>query len=163
MAATAGQSLRRCLRRQDARNDGRPFAGTEGNFMTSMSNRGRALGMRLMQIAVIYLVVGMLGGLFMAATHQLQYGPVHAHMNLLGWATLAIAGLMYHVRPELAEHWLAPAHAWLHNIGLVAMTIGMAAMFSGRMEALPLAFAGSALAMVGVLLFAINLCTRLRS
>jgi len=131
--------------------------------MNSMSNRGRALGVRLLQIAVIYLVVGMLGGLFMAATHQLQYGPVHAHVNLLGWATLAIAGLVYQVYPELAEHWLATAHAWLHNVGLASMTIGMALLFSGRMEALPLAFAGSALAMAGVLLFAINLCTRLRT
>lgn len=129
--------------------------------LKSTSNRGRALGVRLLQIAVIYLVVGMLGGLFMAATHQLQYGPVHAHMNLLGWATLAIAGLVYHVHPELAEHWLARAHAWLHNVGLVGMTLGMALMFSGRMEALPLAFAGSGLAMIGVLLFAVNLCARL--
>jgi len=129
--------------------------------MTSTSNRGRTLGMRLLQIAVIYLVLGMLGGLFMAATHQLQYGPVHAHLNLLGWATLAIAGLVYQVYPQLADHWLATAHAWLHNVGLVAMTVGMVLIFSGRMEALPLAFAGSGLAMAGVLLFAVNLCGRL--
>jgi hypothetical protein len=129
--------------------------------MNSGSGRERVLGVRLLQIAVVYLVVGMLGGIYMGITHQLQYGPVHAHMNLLGWATLAIAGLAYQVYPELARHWLARWHAWLHNVGLVLMTVGMFGMFSGRMEMFPLAVAGSITAMVGVLLFAVNLCGRL--
>ena len=129
--------------------------------MNSESRRGRVLGVRLLQIAVVYLVLGMLGGIYMGITHEVQYGPVHAHMNLLGWATLALAGLIYQVYPELAMHWLARAHAWLHNIGLASMTAGMLGMFSGHMEFFPLALFGALSAMLGVLFFAVNICGRL--
>jgi hypothetical protein len=130
--------------------------------MTSKTNCERLLGIRLLQIAVVYLILGVLGGLYMAATHQLQYGPVHTHVNLLGWATLAITGLVYNAFPHLARHWMAIGHAVLHNVGLLFMVVGMALMFSGRMEMLPMAFAGSIAAVAGLLLFAINVCGRLK-
>jgi hypothetical protein len=57
---------------------------------------------------------------------------------------------------------MALGHAVLHNVGLILMTVGMTLMFSGRMEMLPLAFAGAIAAVMGLLLFAINVCGRLK-
>jgi cbb3-type cytochrome oxidase subunit 1 len=122
---------------------------------------GRILGVRLLKIAVAYLVVGVLAGVVMGATHQFQFKSVHAHLNLLGWATLAIAGLMYQLYPGLARHWLARAHAWLHNIGLVLMMAGLTLVIAGRQEFLPAIMVGSLVVTAGVLFFAINLFVRL--
>jgi cbb3-type cytochrome oxidase subunit 1 len=124
-------------------------------------DNGRILGARLLKIAVAYLLTGMIGGIVMGATHQFQYSPVHAHVNLLGWATLAITGLVYHAYPELSGHWLARAHAWLHNIGLALMMLGLTFVMAGHQEFLPVVMVGSLVVTAGVLLFAVNLFTRL--
>jgi cbb3-type cytochrome oxidase subunit 1 len=44
--------------------------------------------------------------------------PVHAHVLLLGWASLALAGVVYHLYPAAAGTRLARWHFWLHNGGL---------------------------------------------
>ena len=42
--------------------------------------------------AVLYALLGMSLGMFMGATEDFTLAPVHAHINLLGWATLALMG-----------------------------------------------------------------------
>ena len=60
-----------------------------------------------LSLAALSLTVGVGLGISMAATHDHQLVPVHAHMNLVGWASLALFGLLYRAYPELAEGWLA--------------------------------------------------------
>jgi hypothetical protein len=41
--------------------------------------------------------------------------PVHAHLLLLGWASLALAGIIYHLYPAAGTTRLARIHFWAHN------------------------------------------------
>jgi len=66
---------------------------------STMANNVGALWLK---IAVVYVLIGMLLGLYMGATEQMQYIPVHAHLNLLGWVTLALAGIVYQIFPRMA-------------------------------------------------------------
>ncbi len=51
------------------------------------------------KLAVVYLIAGVGLGIAMGASQNFLLRPVHAHLNLLGWATLALAGLVYSVYP----------------------------------------------------------------
>ena len=37
--------------------------------------------------------------MYMSITHSYDYASVHAHVNLLGWASLALAGVIYVLFP----------------------------------------------------------------
>src|SRR4051794_9039090 len=76
------------------------------------------LSSRLLQIAVVYWVLGVSWGIYMGATENFIDVPVHAHLNLLGWVSLGLCGLIYAKAPHLERTFLAKAHFWLHNLGL---------------------------------------------
>ena len=57
---------------------------------------------RLLKIAVVYLFLGALLGITMGIFQNFALVPVHAHVLLLGWATLNLAGLIYHLHPLAA-------------------------------------------------------------
>jgi hypothetical protein len=52
------------------------------------------MGLRFLRIAVVYLVLGAILGLAMGISQQFALTPVHAHLLLLGWASLALAGVV---------------------------------------------------------------------
>ena len=45
-----------------------------------------------LKLAIAYLIVGVGFGIAMGATENFTLRPVHAHINLLGWTTMALAG-----------------------------------------------------------------------
>lgn len=59
--------------------------------------------------AASWLVAGVSLGIFMGIAHDFQLAPVHAHTNLVGWASLALMGLTHRAWPELAAGRLAVA------------------------------------------------------
>ena len=120
------------------------------------------MAIRFLKIAVLYLALGVAAGLVMGITHQFQYAPLHAHINLLGWASLALAGLIYHHYPVAAATRLAQWHFWLHNIGLPVFMIALAFRLSGYEQAERVIAMGALLTLVGVQLFVINVIRNLR-
>jgi cbb3-type cytochrome oxidase subunit 1 len=115
------------------------------------------MGARLIKISSVYFVIGVLLGMYMSMTENPMLSPVHAHVNLLGWASLALAGLVYAVYPAAAETTLAKFHFWLHNIGLPVMMISLAFFLTGSSWATPIIAIGGVLTVLGVILFAINI------
>ena len=108
---------------------------------------GPAMGLRLLKIAVVYLVVGAALGLYMGITEVFIMAPVHAHLLLLGWASLALAGLVYHLYPAAGTTMLARIHFWGHNLLLPVFMVALAALLKGNAGAGP--FVGiSAIAML---------------
>lgn len=83
------------------------------------------MGAKWIKISSIYLIIGIGFGLFMHSTVQLQWGATHAHINVVGWLTTAIIGLIYSVYPKIGENSLGQAQFWLYNIGLPILLIGM--------------------------------------
>jgi hypothetical protein len=114
------------------------------------------MGMHFLKIAVVYLAIGAGLGLYMGITVQFTLAPVHAHLLLLGWVSLALAGIVYHLYPAAATTRLARIHFWLHNLALPVFMVGLGMLLSGRQDAIPIAAAGSTTMLVGLILFASN-------
>ena len=94
-----------------------------------------------MKAGLIYVVLGMLLGIGMAASHNHRMMPVHAHLNLVGWASMAIFALFYQIVPKAASTGLAKVHFWIANMGLLIMVPGIALALSlvpeGKFALLP--------------------------
>lgn len=115
------------------------------------------MAIKFIRIAVVYAIIGIGIGIYMAASHSFLQRDTHAHANLLGWASLALSGLIYHAFPALAVNVLAKAHFWLHNLGLPVALVGIALLHADS-PALgePLAGIGSSLAALGFLALLVN-------
>jgi len=61
-------------------------------------------------LATCCLTAGVSMGIWMGIAHDFSLAPVHAHLNLLGWASLALFGLAYRAWPVLREGWSARLH-----------------------------------------------------
>jgi len=120
------------------------------------------LSYRLIYTAVVLFVLGVGLGIYMGASHDFRLVHVHAHINLLGWVALGIAGLLYALYPRLQQGWMAHGHYWLHTVGLLVFMGGFAwNALAGAQQMLPVA-AGATMVSAGVLLFATNVFLRLR-
>lgn len=121
------------------------------------------LSNRLLLTAIAFFVVGVAAGMYMGIAQDFRFVHVHAHLNLLGWVALGLAGLLYAVHPRLQTTWMAHAHYWLHTLGLIVFMGGFAwGSASGHKLVLPIAI-GATSVTLGVMLFAVNAFTRLRS
>ncbi len=115
------------------------------------------MAVRYLKIAVVYFAIAVLLGIWMGIAEKFDYTTVHAHLNLLGWVSLALFGLIYHHYPQAGETGLAKAHFWLHNIGLPVMQGGLfLAICTNNQSFIMATIAGSILIVIGVLLFAWN-------
>jgi hypothetical protein len=120
------------------------------------------VGALWIKLGVIYLIIGVGLGIAMGASENFTLRPVHAHINLLGWATMALAGLTYTVFPQAARSVLAKVHFWLANVSLPVMAVSLALMLTGTTQALPALVISEILAALGIVVFAINLFWNVR-
>jgi cbb3-type cytochrome oxidase subunit 1 len=118
---------------------------------------------RFLKIAVIYLLLGALLGAYMGATENFALAPVHAHVALLGWASLALAGVIYHLHPNAALTRLARLHFWLHNIGLPFFMVGLGRVLTGHAAALPMVSVSAGVVVVGLAAFTANVLMNVRA
>ena len=118
---------------------------------------------RLIKLAVIYLVVGMTLGLVMGITGNFQLRGAHAHINLLGWATLGLAAIVFHIFPELARTRLAAVWFWTYNISLPVALLALTLVLSGYGWAEPGIKIGMLVVWVSGVLFAANVLWSLRT
>ncbi len=121
------------------------------------------MGLKLLKIAVVYLVIGGSLGLGMGITQKFALAPVHAHLVLVGWASLALAGLIYHVYPAASTTRLARIHFWLHNLGLPVFMAGLALVLSGNEAVIPVLAAAATVVLVGLFVFAANVLINVKA
>ena len=76
--------------------------------------------------ALLCLLAGECLGIWMGIAHDFTLSPAHAHLNLLGWVTLALYGVMHRAYPALAQAKAAQAQAALAIIGSIALPAGIA-------------------------------------
>ena len=76
-------------------------------------------------LATVLLICGAVLGIVMGAREDFQLTPVHAHLNLAGWASLALFGLTYRAYPELAATKLARYHFVVSAAASVMLPIGI--------------------------------------
>lgn len=112
--------------------------------------------------ALVYLGLGILLGLWMGfVPNAILYRPAHAHLNLLGFVSMVIFGVAYHVIPRFTGNPLhsrraAEVHWWASNLGLVTLVLGFI-FLPWRAEARLAVEAGAVLSAIGAFLFIYNL------
>ncbi len=111
-------------------------------------------------IGALYLVVGMSLGIHMGASQRFALAPVHAHINLVGFALMTLFGLVYRVIPAMGAGIFGRLHFWLFQLGAVVMLSGLYLLIS---ETLPAPSVGPVMAiaevavLLGVVSFLVNL------
>lgn len=107
-------------------------------------------------VALLCLLVGEIFGIWISADlDRFSLHPAHAHLNLAGFVTLALYGLIHRAYPQLASAKLAPFQCAAAIFGGVVMPPGiLIAILSGEAEP-RVAIAGALGVLLGTLLFAI--------
>ncbi|HJV82819.1 hypothetical protein [Noviherbaspirillum sp.] len=144
----------------------RPFDFQQRETMqTSFQTPQKSLspvGIIWLRMAVLYLIVGVALGIAMGASENFTLRPVHVHVNLLGWATMALAGLVYSVYPHAGINRLAKLHFWMTNLSLPVMTIALTLLLLGQRAAIPVLAASEIVAALGIVIFAFNIFLNLK-
>jgi cbb3-type cytochrome oxidase subunit 1 len=112
--------------------------------------------------ALLWLCLGVTLGVVMSFwPYALMVRPAHMHANLLGFVSMMIFGVAYHVLPRfsgspLHSPRLAVLHLWIANAGLLLMVAGWIARvwLPSAIRAVQL---GGLLSAAGAFLFAWNL------
>src|SRR5215831_16451596 len=99
------------------------------------------------RLAVLYFVVATALGLFMGVSEDHSLFPVHAHLNLLGWVSLALTGFLYESFPSAIGTRLYQIHFWIYNITLPVSMVLLAFALKGN------AAAGPALGVISIVLW----------
>ena len=110
--------------------------------------------------AILFLIAGICLGLYMSITHQFEATGAHAHINLLGWVTMAIFGIYYALNPLQAASRIATIQYMLYTIGILVMAPALFLMLTGNPALEPVVAVSSLVTFAGVLLFAVILFTR---
>ncbi|WP_245415140.1 hypothetical protein [Hoeflea marina] len=101
--------------------------------------------------SVLFVTVGMIWGIVMSASGDHTLAPAHAHLNLLGWVTMALFGIYYHLVPVAAGRMLAKIHYAVATLGVIIIVPGIVMAMQQNGEAL--AKAGSLLTVASMLIF----------
>ena len=103
--------------------------------------------------AVVMVIAGMIWGIAMGITQDHSTLPAHAHLNLLGWVSLFLFGIYYHLHPAVDRSRLASLQVWVWIVSTIILTIGVALVHSGRAIGDPIAAVSSLLVLADMLLF----------
>ena len=119
---------------------------------------------RFIRSSLIWLAIGITIGLAMAIApaRALGFRPAHMHANLLGFVSMMIFGVAYHVLPRfsgqpLYRRNLAAAHVWIANSGLALMVAGWIVRVYAATPGYWLLASGGVLSAFGALLFIFNI------
>lgn len=80
--------------------------------------------------ALFCLLAGEAIGIYMGVSQDFLLTPAHAHLNLLGWVTLALFGLTHRAYPALAASRMAMAQCGLAVLANIGMPAGLALMLT---------------------------------
>jgi cbb3-type cytochrome oxidase subunit 1 len=121
---------------------------------------------RFIRSSLVWLGVGVTLGVSMAVhPASLAFRPAHLHANLLGFVSMMIFGVAYHVMPRFTGRPLhspraAAIHLWLANLGLAGMVSGFIVRIYSRNPGAVLLGVGGVLSAAGAFLFIYNIwCT----
>jgi surface polysaccharide O-acyltransferase-like enzyme len=69
----------------------------------------------------LFVLLGMFGGMWMGMNEDFRLMPVHAHLNLLGWVTMALYGGFYALTAKTYSKRLAWTNYALSTVGVIVM------------------------------------------
>jgi hypothetical protein len=105
------------------------------------------------QAAVLLAIVGMVWGIAMAMSGDHSAMPAHAHLNLLGWVSLFLFGIFYHLHPAIDRRRIAVAQVWVWIAGTATQAVGVGLITAGHDGGEPLAAVSALVLLADMLLF----------
>jgi dolichyl-phosphate-mannose--protein O-mannosyl transferase len=103
---------------------------------------------------VVAVTIGMCWGIYMGMIEDHSLASAHAHLNLVGWVTLALFGTYYHLTPQAAASVVAKIHYGVAVVGMAILVVGIAMAISGGTPGI--AIAGSMLTLASMVIFLIT-------
>jgi hypothetical protein len=110
---------------------------------------------RFLQLGVLFALAGMGLGVWMGKTEDFQLQAVHAHINLLGWVSMLLYGLVYRVIPKAAEGRLPVVHFWLALVSVLCMIPLLSLQLMGNKNVVPFLAVDMISMWLSMLLFAV--------
>lgn len=104
-------------------------------------------------VGALFGVLGMLMGIGMGMSGDFTYAPVHAHINLVGWASMALFGLAYKSGLAKVDR-LATVQFWIALVGGIVLMVGIYLSMATHRPAL--AIIGSLLTLISMIIFVVN-------
>ena len=109
--------------------------------------------------AILFLIGGIGIGLHMAMSQDHTAATAHAHINLLGWVTMAIFGVYYALNPVKAARRLALVQYGVYTLGVLMMAPSLYLLMEGHTALEPLVGIASMITFAGVILFGVVVFT----
>jgi cbb3-type cytochrome oxidase subunit 1 len=84
---------------------------------------------RFIIMSVVYLgVAAVLGIAMLGSEKAMALKFVHSHLNMLGWVSMMIYGVGYHILPkfmgrQMYSKKIGEVQFWVANVGLIAMLV----------------------------------------
>jgi hypothetical protein len=110
-------------------------------------------------VGALLLLSGMMLGEYMGAHENFTLAPLHAHINLLGWVTLALYGTFYTLTKDTYSPKLAWTNFVLSSVGILTMIPVLALLLTapdGAKTYGPWAGLTGGIALLGLLVFLIS-------
>jgi cbb3-type cytochrome oxidase subunit 1 len=114
-------------------------------------------------VAVLCGIFGMLWGMHMGMRQDFTLSPAHAHLNLVGWVTMALYGTFYALTRETMSQRLAWTHFVVSTVGVAVMIPSLTLVLATNDMAKygpPLGI-GSAIVFIGLLIFLLSVLREL--
>ena len=109
------------------------------------------LDLKFLMLGAAMFVTGVSMGIYMGIVHDFQLAPVHAHVNLVGWASLSLFGIVYKLFPQLQAGRLAKLHFLLAAPAAVMFPAGI--FFAITADKPLLAIVAALMWLIGAILF----------
>jgi cbb3-type cytochrome oxidase subunit 1 len=120
-----------------------------------------------LRMSVIYFIAGALIGLVMILSpgETGYYVSSHTHLNLLGFMSMMIYGVGYHILPKFSGRniyspMIMNAQFWIGNAGLIGMVAGWLVL---RGDVSLVLIISALLSLTSVVLFAFNILKTIKS
>ena len=108
-----------------------------------------------LRLGVLSALVGMSLGVWMGANQDFVLRPVHAHINLLGFASMMLFGLFYRAFPAAGRGWLPMVHFALSVLGFLILMPSLTLLILEKPLFMPAMIASEIMLVVSMLLFVI--------
>jgi hypothetical protein len=110
----------------------------------------------LLRLGALFALCGMALGIAMGIRQDFTLAPAHAHINLVGFVGLFLAGLYYRLVPEAAASALAKVQASVAILAALIFPVGIGGiLLSGRDPFELITVIGALLVFAGMALFAV--------
>ena len=108
-----------------------------------------------LRLGALSALVGMALGVWMGANETFTLRPVHAHVNLLGFASMMLFGLFYRAFPEAGRGWMPMVHFVLSVVGFLILMPSLTLMLLAKPLFMPGMIASEIMLVASIALFVV--------